>query len=119
MAARVAILPNRTVAFHVNTDDASGKNEFVAIAADDAGVRRISNVPCSCDWNGRTLRGLAIADAVNFGESLVLRGCASWIRRRIHCGFCTMRLLTGKLARRGERLFIPPGCTKDWLIVGS
>jgi hypothetical protein len=68
-----AILPNRTVAFHVSTDDASGKNEFVAITVDDAGVRRIDEVHCSCAWNGRTLRGLAIAEAVNFGESLVLR----------------------------------------------
>ncbi len=68
-----AILPRRTVAFHVSADWSSGMDEFIAVAADDACARRIGGARCFCDWNRRTWRGLAFPAAVNFGDSLLLR----------------------------------------------
>jgi hypothetical protein len=68
-----AILPDRTVAFHVCTDHASGMNQYFVVAADDMHAMRIKDLKCSCDWNRRTWRGLTFPSAVNFGEFLVLR----------------------------------------------
>jgi carotenoid 1,2-hydratase len=68
-----AILPDRTVAFDVCTDHASGVDQFTAFSADDTHVARIDGAGCSCDWNQGTWRGLIFPSAVNFGESLVLR----------------------------------------------
>jgi hypothetical protein len=68
-----AILPRRTVAFHICTDHGSGIDHFNAVAADDRHVARIDGGGCSCDWNGRTWRGLTFPTAVNFGQTLLLR----------------------------------------------
>jgi hypothetical protein len=68
-----AMLPRRTVAFHVRTDQANGTDEFIAVESDDAGIHRIAQGGCFCDWNRRARRGLSFPSAVNFGESLVLR----------------------------------------------
>ncbi len=69
-----AILRDRTVAFHVCTDHASGMNQYFVVAVDDTHAARIDDLNCSCDWNRRTWRGLTFPSAVNFGELLLLRG---------------------------------------------
>jgi hypothetical protein len=67
-----AIGPGGGVIFHVVAMD-SGRNQFMAVAADGTEVREIGSNPCSVDWDKRNLRGLAYPSAVQFGERLILR----------------------------------------------
>lgn len=72
MRGRV-ISPDRSVAFHVMTEHASGLDQFIAVNADQTGVRALESIPFSINWNKRTLRGLVYPSAVQFGQSLILR----------------------------------------------